>query len=125
MIETLLVYALLTTAMFYLGSRAVVTRWLWSRYPSKLAHFMDCAACSGAWYGLIIGYVAQLLHNGAGQTLQPPGLLSLSEPYSPIVVALCSMVWTPIVAGFMQAGFERLGSAVNDELGPPIEDTDG
>jgi hypothetical protein len=35
------------------------------------------------------------------------------------------MVWTPIVAGYMQAGFERLGSAVTEEdtgLGPEIED---
>jgi hypothetical protein len=41
---------------------------------------------------------------------------------------LCSIVWTPIVAGLMQAGLERLGSAVDDDdtgLGPPIEDIDG
>jgi hypothetical protein len=28
------------------------------------------------------------------------------------IVALCSMTWTPIVAGLMQRGFDTLGSAV-------------
>jgi hypothetical protein len=122
--ETLLVYALLTSAMFYLGSRAVITQWLWSRYPPKLARWADCAACSGFWYGLIVGVTAKLLQNGAGDLLQN-GAGILGEPYSPIVIGLCSMVWTPIVAGYMQAGFERLGSAVTEEdtgLGPEIED---
>jgi len=105
MIEILLVYALLTSAAFYLGSRATITQVLWSRYPPKLARYFDCAACSGTAYGLAVGVGA--LAVGAA----PP---ELSAWWSPIVVALCSMVWTPIVAGFMQAGFERLGSAVSE-----------
>ena len=26
----------------------------WSRYPTSLARFMDCPACSGFWYGAIL-----------------------------------------------------------------------
>lgn len=102
--EALGIYALLTSSAFYLGSRAVITRALWSRYPRRLAAFMDCAACSGFWYGL--GF-ALLLRD------------KLSQPFgagipSSILVGLCSIITTPIVAGLMQAGFERLGSAVED-----------
>jgi hypothetical protein len=102
MLETLLVYSFLTSAMFYLGSRAIITRWLWSRYPSWLASWADCAACSGFWYGLIVGNV---------------GYFYVSYAPHPIVVALCSMVWTPIVSAHMQAGIERLGSAVEPDDG--------
>jgi hypothetical protein len=107
--ETLLLFSLLTSAMFYLGSRATITRGLWSKYPPKLARFMDCAACSGAWYGAIVGLFAHLLHFGA------VGILNGPEWYSPIVVMLCSIVWTPIVSGYMQRGFEMLGSAVGED----------
>jgi hypothetical protein len=112
--ETLIVYALLTSSMFYLGSRAVITKPLWSRYPPKLASFMDCAACSGAWYGLLVGIVAWVFRY-PGVRGYPGGLLDSAEWYSPVFVALCSIVWTPIVAGLMQAGFERLGSAIEPE----------
>lgn len=112
--DTILIYALITSAAFYLGSRATITTWLWSRYPPRLASFMDCAACSGFWYGLLLGNVAHLLHFGA------VGLLRDSEWYSPFVVALCSMVWTPIIAGYMQLGFANLGSAIE-----VVEDNDG
>ena len=120
MIETLLVYALLTTSLYYLGSRATLTEPLWSRYPAALARFFDCSACAGTWYGLAVGIAASTVGPAT-----PPGLLS--ESYSPIVVALCSMVWTPILAGFMQAGFERLGSAVPEDTATdhsPLADTE-
>lgn len=107
MIEILLVYALLTSAAFYLGSRAVITQSLWSRYPPWLARWADCAACSGTAYGFAVGSAALAVDAA------PPG--SLSEWWSPFVIALCSMVWTPIVAGFMQRGFEQLGSAIAEE----------
>ncbi len=125
--EIMLVYALLTSAMFYLASRARITSWLWSRYPAWLASWVDCAACIGTWFGLLVGVIGHLLHFGAGTE---PGLLQngaglsrilVSEWYSPIVVALCAMVWTPIVAGYMQLGFERLGSGIPVDEGP----TDG
>jgi hypothetical protein len=105
--EPFLIYALLTSAAFYLGSRAVITRKLWSRYPINLAKFMDCAACSGAWYGFLASAILRL---------PLPGILA-NEWASVPVIGLCSIVWTPIVAGLMQAGFERLGSALpEDEL---------
>jgi hypothetical protein len=105
--ELLIVYALLTSSAFYLGSRAVITSWLWGRYPKRLARFMDCAACSGAWYGAGFSYLANVL----GYPSSGP----LAEWWSPILVGLCSIVWTPIVAGLMQAGFERLGTVVDDD----------
>lgn len=107
MIDILIIYALLTSAMFYLGSRALITKWVWSRYPKWLARWADCSACSGAWYGLAVGILGtQLLSN-------PPGILA--ERWSPIVVMLCSIVWTPIVSGYMQRGFEMLGSAIRED----------
>jgi hypothetical protein len=110
--QTLILYALLTSSMFYLGSRAVVTRFLWSRYPAGFAAFMDCSACSGTWYGLVVaftgGYVFHLSFMGL------PG----ESWATAAIVALCSMTWTPIVAGFMQRGFDTLGSAVSESDGP-------
>ena len=107
---SLLIYALLTPALFYLGSRATVTSWLWSRYPSKLAKFMDCAACSGAWYGVLVSTVLRLPYDGVyGEADECPTWAI------PIVIGLCSMVWTPIIGGIMQAGFERLGTTVEDD----------
>ncbi|MGH7178283.1 MAG: hypothetical protein ACREJC_12960 [Tepidisphaeraceae bacterium] len=106
--EILAVYALITAALFYLGSRALITRWLWSRYPPGFAKFMDCAACSGFWYGLIVGAI-----DTWGIKVGPQ--VFGREWYAPVIVALCSVVWTPIVAGYMQLGFERLGSVVEDD----------
>jgi hypothetical protein len=103
---TLLIYSLLTASAFYLGSRAKVTEWVWTKYPPAFARFMDCAACSGAWYGLI---AALLLRDFLPTT-------GIRQEVEPIVIGLCSVVWTPVVAGLMQAGFERLGSAVAEEV---------
>lgn len=111
----ILFIVLITTALYYLGSRALITSWLWSRYPQRLARFMDCAACTGFWYGL-------------GVTL----VLGSSVPFDvptwgvPIIVGLCSMVWTPLVAALMQIALERLGSVVPPdaeevfEIGQPV-----
>jgi hypothetical protein len=103
--ESLILYSLLTSAAFYLGSRAKITQPIWSRYPPAFARFMDCAACTGFWYGLVFGALL-------GAYL-PIGGIPMG--WYVLVVAMCSIVTTPIVAGFMQAGFERLGSAVPDE----------
>jgi hypothetical protein len=104
--ESLLVYSLLTSSLYYLGSRATITTFLWSKYPPALARFMDCAACAGTWFGFGLGLVLLL-----GRKLSLPGLPG-DAWYSPFLVGLCSMVWTPIIAGLMQQGFEQLGSAV-------------
>lgn len=101
------VYPLLTAALFYLGSRAVITQFIWSRYPSGLAALMDCAACSGTWYGL---GVAVAVGNAAKLNF---GQLAYDSWYTPPIVALCSMVWTPIVANVLQRSLFGLGSAVS------------
>lgn len=53
--SAVVLYALVTTTMYYLGARALITQWLWSRYPAWLDKLTLCAACSGFWYGLAIG----------------------------------------------------------------------
>jgi hypothetical protein len=110
--ESILIYAMLTSAAFYLGSRAAITRWLWGSYPPWLARFMDCSACFGTWAGLGFG---MLLSWGPGLSLPS---IPAAEWYSPFLIGLCSMVWTPIVAGLMQRGFEQLGSALPEEEPP-------
>jgi hypothetical protein len=102
---SLLLYPLLTAAAFYLGSRAVITTWLWSRYPARLAAFMDCAACSGFWYGA-----------GAALVFQQPFLgLDGHAWTTPIVVGLCSIIWTPVVAAMQQRALDELGSALGEQ----------
>jgi hypothetical protein len=101
---------LVTPALYYLGSRAMITSWLWVRYPARLSLFMDCSACSGTWYGAIIGVIG-------GYYLDLPFLgLPGDRPATIVAVALCSMTWTPIIAALMQWAFETLGSAA------PVDD---
>jgi hypothetical protein len=109
--EALLLYAMLTTAAYYLGSRAVITEGLWGRYPPRLARFMDCAACSGFWYGAL---AAMILGWCAG--IAPLGLPA-SAAYTPILVGLCSMVWTPITAGILNLGFNWNGTTLPEDPG--------
>src|SRR5512147_2730950 len=101
-----LLYPLLTAALFYLGSRATITAFLWRRYPPMLAALMDCAACSGTWYGFL---VAATLGRWAGLDFLT---LPATAYYTPIVVALCAMVTTPIVAHQTQQALMELGSAI-------------
>lgn len=96
----LVIYPLITAAMFYLGSRAKITEFAWSRYPASVTSFMDCAACTGFWYGLLVSLVLQV----------EVGTLPVKEWYAPLVIGLCSMVWTPIVAYLMDTSLYRLGS---------------
>ena len=103
---TVPLYSMLAAAAYYVGSRAKITSWLWSRYPSGLAAFMDCAACSGAWYGLIISLTV-----GRHFELRYAGL----SPYdwmTHFVVMASSIVTTPITAGLMQWGLDHVGTAV-------------
>lgn len=104
--QTLVLYALCTAALFYLGSRAKITQPLWSRYPQKLAIFMDCAACTGFWYGLAVAAVG-----GYGLGLPLLGLPG-DRPSTIAAASLASVAWTPMVAALMQLGLEHLGSAV-------------
>lgn len=111
---TPILYAILSTACFYVGSRALITRWLWSRYPPSLASFMDCSACTGFWWGFIIA-------SGIGHDLKLPYMgLDPNSLQTWLIAAMVSTVLTPIVAGLMQHGLDQLGSAVPNE---PNENT--
>lgn len=104
----LVLYPLLSAALYYLGSRATITSFVWCHYPPKFAKFMDCSACTGFWYGLGLSIALQL------EVLS----LDVTRWYAPIVIGLCSLVWTPIVAQIMDSALYRLGSIDTD---PPSE----
>jgi hypothetical protein len=106
--SSLILYPLLTAALWYLGTRATITNGLWSRYPEWFAGWADCAACSGAWYGVFVALVC-------GQTVHMSFLgLNGASWYTPLAVGLCSMVWTPIVAAAHAWGLWYLGSALEN-----------
>ena len=100
----LVIYPLLCASLFYLGSRAKITSFLWARYPPKFASFMDCAACTGFWWGFLLS-----LTLGFEYELDLVDLPAQSWPTF-IVVGLCSIVWTPIIAALMQRGLDTLGT---------------
>lgn len=105
----LVLYAILSTTLWYLGSRAVITRALWSRYPHGVASFMDCPACTGFWWGTILALCARLT-----SIVPDTGL-------HPMIVGLASIFLTACGAGIMQHALTIAGSAV--EPGPPPLDT--
>ncbi len=107
--SNLLLYSLLTAAMFYLGSRATITKAIWSRYPPAIASWADCSACSSFWYGLVLALTV-----GRHYALSFLGL-NPYDVFTPVLVGLGCMIMTPIVAGLQQAGFEQLGSAVESD----------
>lgn len=99
-------------ALWYLGSRAVITSWLWGRYPTRFARFMDCAACTGFWYGLLTYSGITVLR----AFLYPPytwgSLMTISVG---AVCGLGSLVWTPMIAFLHDRALYYLGTAVIDE----------
>lgn len=105
----ILLYALLSAAMFYLGSRAKITEAIWSLYPQSFARFMDCAACTGFWWGLIWHVVI-----GARFEIDL-GPMPAGHVATPLIAGLCTLVLTPIVAAMMHYGLAVLGSAVPAE----------
>jgi hypothetical protein len=95
---TFLLYPLLTTMLYYLGARAMITQWLWSRYPARVDHFMMCAACSGVWYGAAVTAIHGYGLNGWSPTIG-----------GVIAVALASGVWTPLLAALHHKALLYLG----------------
>lgn len=95
----LFLYTLLSAAMFYLGSRALITRPIWSRYPARIVGFMDCPACTGFWWGVI--WTIALGHD--------VGPFLARDLIGPPLVGLCTLVLTPIAAGLMQWALDQLG----------------
>ncbi len=100
-------YPILTAALFYLGSRAKITWWLWSRYSPRFAAFMDCSACTGFWYG---GLLAQSLGRLAPTKLDSLG--SVTGVTATFLVMFMSLVATPLVAALHHLALEALGSVV-------------
>lgn len=85
-------YAMLTPAMYYLGSRAAITRFAWSRYPAWLDYYTFCAACSGFLYGVICAL-------GIGWYLDVPFLFLPGRYWlTPVIAGVLSIFWTPVMA---------------------------
>ncbi len=110
---TLIYTMLITVALYYAGSRAQLTRFVWSRYPIWLSRLMDCSMCSGAWYGLFVAVVAT-----QGFEYQYPGL---EDHHAPFVCFLGSAIWTPLIAAKVQHGIEFLGVKEEITSSPPEE----
>lgn len=102
MIDSIFVIPFVTAALYYLGARAVITRFLWSRYPQRFDALMSCASCSGFWYGGICAAVGRCFH--------VPFLGSTSWWTVPIAM-LMSIVWTPIIAAKTERALLDLSGA--------------
>jgi hypothetical protein len=100
MFDGILIYPLLTAALYYLGGRALVTQFLWSRYPPRFDAFMQCAACTGFWYGTGLGVTGFI-------TGTP--FLGSTAWWTPVVIGLAAIVWTPIIANAHEAALQQLG----------------
>lgn len=102
---TPVLYSLLTVAAYYLFSRAMITSFLWKRYPSWLNYYTWCAACSGTLYGVVaalaVGWTRDLPFFGLPGRFWP----------TPVLVGLSSMIWTPILANAHITALVRLGIA--------------
>jgi hypothetical protein len=102
MIDSIFVLPLITTALFYLGARAQITSFLWSRYPARLDALMSCAACSGFWYGLgtaAIGYAFDVPFLGS------------TSPWAILIAGAMSIVWTAVIAAKMERALTELSGA--------------
>lgn len=110
--QTLVLFSILSASLFYLGSRATITGWLWSRYPPGFARFADCPACTGFWNGALLSLIF-------GDLFDPVFTRGIVEPYSialeAVLVGLCMIVLTPIVAGIMQYALGVVGHAVEPD----------
>lgn len=81
--------ALVSVACDYLISRAMVTAWLWRRYPPKIDAWATCTACSGFWVsGLVSGLLGAVFRQGLFGL--PFGWLT------PVLGAFAGIVWVPV-----------------------------
>ena len=90
MIPVLLI-GIIGAAFHYLTYHAVITSWLWRRYPAKIDALLSCAACSGTWVGLGMGvYFAD----------QGTSILGIgaSDPALYVATAAVGMIATPLVS---------------------------
>ena len=113
---TAVLYLILTTGLYYLTSRAEITRWLWSRYPNWVNQWALCSACSGFWYGLGVA-------GGLGWTLDLPLLGLPGRAWFTVAVGgVVGMVGTPIVAYYMISSWTALSDTDEGER-PDDNDT--
>lgn len=101
MIDGIFIYPLLTAAIYHLGARALITHWLWSRYPDWLDSGARCPACSGFWYGIACGLLGILTGT--------PFLGSTAWWAIPII-GLASIIWTPIIAAAQEKAILAIGA---------------
>ena len=102
---------MLTAAAYYLLARAEITRFLWGRYSPGVDRFMACAACTGFWYGLAVA--------GLGWLWQWDFMeLPARAYYTPPIVGLCSMIWTPVVSWLHLGALD--GLVVPEPDDPPV-----
>jgi hypothetical protein len=106
-VTTLVIYPLLCVAAFYLLAQARITEPIWSRYPDRLDAFMQCSACTGFWYGLGCGAL------GWAQDWNFL-LLDGRDWLTPLIVAFCGIVWTPILARVHTEALYVLSGGDND-----------
>jgi len=108
-VASLILYPTLTAFLFYLGSRAMITAWLWSRYPKRVASFFDCAACSGTWYGFLTAAIIGTHYNLPFLSLPPDDWPTW------VIAGACSGVWNVFAAALHQHGMASLGSAIPED----------
>lgn len=105
---TLILYPILTATLYYLGSRAVITSFVWSKYPYKLASFMDCSRCAGFWWGLIVALIGGYVYG-----LNFCGLDGKSWK-TVLLIGAFSITTTPMIEALAEKSTDSLGSAVSD-----------
>jgi len=106
-ITTIVVYPLLCAALYYLGAWATITAPIHTRFPGWLRSFVECAACSGFWYG---GLAAILI----GRLLGLP-FIGLDGVHwaTPVIVGVCSIFWTPILGARLLWGMVQVSKAID------------
>lgn len=108
---TLLLFPLLTVALWHAGAVAKLTYPITRRFPRPLQEFMACAACSGFWFGALV--------NGMGALLDLSFLgLPCRSWYAYPVVALASATWTPLGAWVHTRALLALDAILDPPPGP-------
>lgn len=97
-----ILYMTVSASLYYLGSQAMITKFLWSRYPGSsyrntlgydtgFAAFMACPACVGFWWSLALGCVGYWRHIPC---MGLPGRWWVTVLFT----GLAGIVWTPLLA---------------------------
>ena len=108
----LMLMTAVSTALFYLGSRALITHWLWSRYPPALASLFECPACVGFWWGVVLALT--LFRHSQLSVLG----LDPSVWWTVPITGLVCLFTTSIGTGLMQWGLDHTGTVASEEPEP-------